>query len=76
MYITQELIISGRVILFASEGGVSFDGDIVLCSDEVPQQWAKVSKSSIFVFSKRHKLDISHHSRPLAQAIAQCKRYV
>lgn len=33
----------GRLIMFASEGGVSFNGDIVLCSDEVPQQWAKVT---------------------------------
>ena len=53
MYITQELIISGRVILFASEGGVSFDGDIVLCSDEVPQQWAKVSKYKYFCILKK-----------------------
>ena len=75
MYSTHELIISGRVILFASEGGGSFNGDRVLCSDEVPQQWAKVSKS-ISEFSKRHKLDNSCHSRPLAQAIAQCKWYV
>ena len=75
MYSTQELIISGRVILFASEGGVSFNGDIVLCSDEVPQQWAKVS-NNISEFSKRYKLDISCHSCLPAQAIAQYKCYV
>ena len=32
-------------MVFGTEGGVSHAGDVVLCSEEVPSQWSKVTLS-------------------------------
>lgn len=37
-----------KAVIFGNESGVSMNGDLVLCSEEVPQQWSRVSMNILF----------------------------
>jgi len=43
-----DLVPVGKKIIFGTASGVSFNGDIALCSDEVSVQWEKVGFKSAF----------------------------